>query len=165
MTEHKVYHIRVIGNESLNEGYIGVTAHLDVRMSKHRKSGLLRSGREFVILKTFSRRSKAYKLEKKLRPHDAIGWNRVKGGIKSGQIKKGQRLSPDTEFKKGIKPHNLGTGKKYLLTSPEGEEYYVDSLCKFCEAHNLTPQNLRKVAKGQRNYHKGWSAKEVLTGR
>ena len=161
MKEHKVYHIRTIGNESLNEGYIGVTAHLDVRMCKHRKSGLLRSGREFVILKTFSRRSKAFKLEKKLRPCDAIGWNKVKGGKKSGRIVEGQRLSPKTEFKKGMPPHNLGTGLKYLLTSPEGEEYYVDSLCKFCEPIGLTPQNLRKVAKGERNYHKGWKARTV----
>ncbi|AUG87672.1 homing endonuclease [Vibrio phage VEN] len=158
MKEHKVYHIRDCGNTDLNHGYIGVTSHWDVRKSKHKYSGKLCKGREMVCLYTFTNKEEAYAKEAELRPTDGIGLNTVAGGLDSGKIVKGERRSVDTEFKKGQNPHNLNKGLHYILTSPEGDEFYVESLVAFCKAHNLTPQNLRKVAKGERNYHKGWKA-------
>jgi predicted GIY-YIG superfamily endonuclease len=165
MIEHKVYHIRDCGNTDLNEGYIGVTSHWGVRKSKHKHSGKLCLGREMVLLKSFLNKEEAYAMEASLRPRDGIGLNKVKGGIDSGRLIVGQRLSKNTEFTKGQTPHNLGTGKEYMLTSPSGEEFYVTSLDVFCKANGLTPQNLRKVAKGERKYHKGWKATYVVSGR
>lgn len=164
MKEHKVYHIRDCGNKELTEGYIGVTAHWDVRKCKHKYSGKLCLGREMVCLATFTNKEDAYAMEASLRPTDGIGLNTVAGGLDSGKIRTGEHLSVYTEFKKGQVAHNLGTGLHYILTSPDGEEFYVDSLSVFCKAHNLSPQNLRKVAKGERNYHKGWKA-TLVSGR
>lgn len=164
MKEHKVYHIRDCGKTDLNEGYVGVTAHWDVRKSKHKYSGKLCLGREMVCLAVFTNKEEAYAMEARLRHKDGIGLNTVAGGLDSGKIKKGEHLSKDTEFKKGQIAHNLGTGKHYILTAPSGETYYVEALTVFCKAHNLTPQNLRKVAKGERNYHKGWKA-ALVSGR
>ena len=170
MEEHKVYHIRNIGDSELTRGYVGVTNDIRFRMYGHKKTGMLTAGREFVVLHTGDMGS-CLALEASLRPVPGIGWNTMEGGwnkiqpgyhlSKETQIKPNQRLSPATEFISGQVPHNFNTGKHYLVTDPFGETYYVESLCKFAEAHNLTPQNLRKVAKGQRAAHKGWTAKEV----
>lgn len=162
MKEHKVYHIRDCGNKDLQQGYIGVTSHWDVRKSKHKYSGKLCAGREMVCLATLSK-DEAYAMEARLRPHAGIGLNTSAGGLDSGKVVKGQHLSKSTEFKKGQVPHNKGHGLDYLLTSPEGIEYYVTCLTDFCKAHNLTASNIRKVAKGERTRHKGWKA--VVCGR
>jgi hypothetical protein len=164
MIEHKVYHIRDCGTKDLTEGYIGVTSYWAVRKSKHKYSGKLCLGREMVCLATFSNKEEAYAMEAELRPIDGIGLNIVAGGMESGRIREGEHRSKSTEFKKGQVAHNTGKGRHYLLTSPTGEEYYVEALTIFCKAHNLTPQNLRKVAKGERNYHKGWKA-SLVSGR
>ena len=57
--------------------------------------------------------------------------------------------------------HNYGTGKRYLITDPDGNTYTPESIVEFCREHELTPQNLRKVAKGTRKHHKGWKAVEI----
>ncbi len=175
MKEHKVYHIHYESNPDLLQGYIGVTGNLKARISKHRHSGILRKGDTVTVLYTGTRED-CLALESKLRPSNGIGRNISHGGsancttIKKGQrlspeteIKPGQRLSESTEFKKGFTPHNKGKGRDYIFTDPEGKEYYVSCISDFCKAHNLTPSNMRKVAKGERNFHKGWKA--VQTGR
>lgn len=43
-----------------------------------------------------------------------------------------------------------------ILKSPEGIEYSVVNIHKFCQEHGLQPQNLHKVLTKQRNTHKGW---------
>ncbi|AIM51268.1 putative homing endonuclease [Lelliottia phage phD2B] len=175
--EHKVYHIRVVGNEDLAQGYVGVTGDIAARMRSHKHSGMLNSGREFVLIHSGSQ-EECYAIEAKLRPEENMGWNKGRGGyrragnIKTGErisidteIKQGQHLSRATEFKKGTTPHNKGNGKDYIFTSPTGEEYLVTCITDFCIAHNLTPQNMRKVARGLRVHHKGWIASHVQTGR
>jgi len=162
MKEHKVYHIRELNNSDLSEGYIGVTSNIKIRKQKHKYSGKLCLGREMVILYTFDNSDEAYTMEESLRPRDNMGMNLVRGGKDSGQIRRGQHLSKKTEFKKGLKPHNLGTGIKYKLTSPCGAIFYPQSLVVFCKELNLTPQNLRKVAKGERIFHKGWKAEYII---
>lgn len=177
MTEHKVYHIRVVGETDVMQGYIGVTSDIKRRRREHKCAGRLCDGREYVILFTGSK-EECYALEEKLRPHDNIGWNTGKGGYRKAgniekgerisiatEIKKGQHLSVATEFKKGMTPYNKGTGKDYIFTSPDGEEFLVTCITDFCKEHNLTPQNMRKVARGLRKHHKGWLARHVQTGR
>lgn len=164
MEEHKVYHIRECGKEDVSQGYIGVTSNLPARTRSHKHSGMLNTAREVVVLFTGTK-SECYQLEADLRPEEGIGWNKGIGGYrKAGNILKGQHLSKSTEFKSGMTPHNKGSGKDYILTSPDGEVYLVVCLTDFCRTHNLTPANIRKVAKGERNFHKGWKA-TVLAGR
>ena len=184
MKEHQVYHIRTKGNTDLSSGYIGVTNNISRRMCQHKHSGLLNNLTEMVIL-FVGTKDKCHYYEWVLRPWYNIGLNKAPGGnpsmrwyqkyyrfptgkdtkIKPGQhhskdteIKPGQHLSVATEFKPGMTPHNYGKGKQYILTDPNGKSHIVDVLTVFCKIHNLTPQNIRKVAKGQRNYHKGWKA-------
>lgn len=159
MKEHKVYHIREKGVTDLSQGYIGVTSNWAARKSKHKHSGKLTGSREMVCLYTYSNAEDAYSKENELRPFPNMGLNLEIGGFDSGRFKQGERTSIRTEFKEGDVPHNKYTGKHYILTSPEGEEFYVVSLVEFCAPRNLTPQNLRKVAKGLRKHHKGWSAR------
>lgn len=176
MEEHKVYHIRECGKEDVSQGYIGVTSNIAARTSSHRHSGMLNTAREVVVLFTGTK-SECYEMEENLRPEDGLGLNKGRGGYRKAgniqkgehlsvatQIRKGQHLSEETEFKAGMTPHNKGSGKDYILVSPDSEEYLVTCLTDFCKTHNLTPANIRKVAKGERNFHKGWKA-TVLTGR
>ena len=170
MKEHKVYHIHYASNPDLMQGYIGVTGDLKARIRQHRASGVLRKGDSVTVLYKGTRED-CLALELKLRPVNGIGRNISYGGavnctdIKPGQhlspeteIKPGQRLSKNTEFKKDTPAHNKGKGKDYIFTDPKGEEYYVSCISDFCKAHNLTPSNMRKVAKGERSFHKGWKA-------
>lgn len=175
MKEHKVYHIHYATNPDLMQGYIGVTSDLKQRIRSHRASGMLRDGDSVTILYKGTRED-CYALESKLRPSNGIGRNKSYGGkvnctaVRPGQhlsqrteIKPGEHFSERTEFKKGQTAHNKGKGKDYIFTDPSGQDYYVSCISDFCKAHNLTPANMRKVAKGERNFHKGWKA--ILAGR
>lgn len=172
MEEHKVYHIREIGNEDLTCGYVGVTNDIKNRIRQHRHTGLFTESKELIVLCSGSR-NYCLDIEYKLRPKPNMGDNKYSGGesrslyksprtIAEGRPSRATGKPCTTRFKKGQKAHNFGKGKHYILTSPEGDEHLVTSLKIFCKEHNLTPQNLRKVAKGQRNYHKGWKAMEIV---
>lgn len=52
--------------------------------------------------------------------------------------------------------------KKYILTDPNGEEHLTEhGLSDFCRKHELTASLIIKVAKGERQHHKGWTAKKL----
>jgi hypothetical protein len=176
MKEHKVYHIHVDGSLDLKQGYIGVTSNLKSRIRKHRFTGML-SDEDVVSVLCVGSEKYCFDLEFKLRAECHMGRNKSYGGkagctsIQVGQhlskdteIKPKQHLSKQTEFKKGTAPHNKGNGKDYLFTNPDGEEFIVTCISDFCKAHNLTPSNMRKVAKGERTFHKHWKA-SIITGR
>lgn len=42
------------------------------------------------------------------------------------------------------------------IISLDGEIYIIDVMARFCREHNLNPQHIRAVMKGERNHHKGW---------
>lgn len=180
---YKVYHIRLIGNTNLGEGYIGITKNsLKFRLQQHTTSKrpvgkILRSLKpdEYEIVELF-RGNKEFALAKEyeLRPERYMGWNVMAGGgvttvkcpicgkplpkRKTGAMC--EQCNP-SKFTKGHKPHNYGCGEKYELTDPEGNKYYPEAFTVFCREHNLNPQNLRKVAKGLRKHSNGWIAKKV----
>jgi len=171
MEEHKVYHIRTKENKNLNQGYIGITCNIAQRIRQHRNTGRLTCEKEIVIL-CVGTKDYCLDIEYKLRPYPHIGDNYKSGGdnrtlykrpntLAEGRLTRATGKPPLTRFKKGQVPHNLGTGLSYILTAPCGTEYLVTSLCTFCKEYNLTPQNLRKVAKGERKFHKGWTARIV----
>ena len=171
MEEHKVYHIRTKDNTDLTQGYIGITCNINQRIRQHRCAGRLTSDKELVLL-CVGTKDYCLDMEYKLRPEPNMGDNQNSGGEYRTQYKRPNTIiegrpsratgkPPMTRFTKGQIPHNYGTGQSYILTSPDGEEFLVVSLCTFCKEYNLTPQNLRKVAKGERKYHKGWKARTV----
>jgi len=175
---HKVYHIRIKGNTDLREGYIGITRRsLPYRLGQHFNSKrpvgtILRNlGREAVEIVEVTRGYKEYALnvEYILRPSMNEGWNVRAGGDAFTVVcpqcgrylpkRKTGTICADcqqTQFSKGHIPHNAGMGERYTLISPEGTLYNPEVFTRFCKENNLTPQNLRKVAKGTRKNHKGW---------
>lgn len=180
---YKVYHIHKKGNNDLSEGYVGVTRRsLAYRLSQHfcstRPVGkILRSlGKENVEISLIKMlpKAEALNMEYVLRPKRNMGWNTMAGGnvatvrcpVCGKPLPKRKTGTVcidcfDTKFKKGDMPHNYGTGKRYLITDPDGNTYTPESLVEFCKEHELTPQNLRMVAKGTRKHHKGWKAVEL----
>jgi hypothetical protein len=51
--------------------------------------------------------------------------------------------------------------RMYLLTSPNGDKYTVQSLRKFCNENNLNDSALQKVGKGEIKHYKGWECEYV----
>ncbi len=171
-----MYHIRLKGVIDTNEGYIGITRRsLPYRLGQHFNSKrpvgkTLRSlGRDAIeiVQLAFLPKDKAEELEYNLRPSLHLGWNIRAGGNRTTVrcIMCGKPLAcrrtcqdcHDTRFQPNHKPFNYGKGERYQLTSPEGMVYTPEALTVFCKEHNLTPQNIRKVANGTRKHHKGWT--------
>jgi hypothetical protein len=177
---YKVYHIHMIGNYDLSDGYVGVTRRsLKMRLGQHFNSKrpigkILRTiDKNQISIDELKRlnRVEALDMEFKLRSQRFIGWNCQAGGNRStvacpgcGKLLPKRRLGSycidcnDCRFPKGHTPHNYGQGEKYQLTDPNGIIYTPEIFTVFCRDKHLTPQNLRKVAKGKRKHHKGWTA-------
>ena len=45
---------------------------------------------------------------------------------------------------------------KYKVKSPEGVEFVIDNLSKFCRENDLSQGHMTAVANGKLNHHKGW---------
>ena len=57
---------------------------------------------------------------------------------------------------------NAADAKKYIVTTPNKDEYYVHGLSDFCRrwtSDKLYMELLIKVAKGERNHHKGYKCR------
>jgi hypothetical protein len=182
---YKVYHIRIKGNDNLNEGYIGVTRHsLSYRLSQHlcstRPVGeiLRKLGKEAIEIKQLAMlpKDEALAMEYRLRSTLNKGWNVRAGGNETALYcpscgKPMPHKPKKTQFCWDcyknllsigfIKGNTAGTSERYRLTAPDGTIYEPRFFTEFCRQHELTPQNLRKVAKGNRRHHKGWKAEII----
>jgi hypothetical protein len=160
---YKVYHIHEKGKPELNDGYIGITKRtIRHRFGQHKSSTrptgfkIRELGVEnvMVTILAYLPKYEASMMERQLRPINNTGWNLDAGGLYGLTA---------SRFNKGHEPHNLGKGEKYKLISPEGDVFYPEVFTVWCREHGLTPQNIRKVAKGLRKHSKGWRA-EKITG-
>lgn len=74
-------------------------------------------------------------------------------------------LSPQQEWSRRQKiaaSRNCGAnGFFYQLVSPSGTLHVTTNLTEFCRDHSLIRQNIEKVAKGERQSHRGWKAKRL----
>ena len=50
----------------------------------------------------------------------------------------------------------IGPSKPYIINDPEGNEFKIFNLNKFCRINNLDQPSMVAVAKGRRNHHKKW---------
>ncbi len=55
--------------------------------------------------------------------------------------------------------------KTFIVTSPDGTEYTVHGLKRFCEERSLSSSHLVQVAKGKYKQHKGWKARYPEAGK
>lgn len=80
---------------------------------------------------------------------------------KRAEKRRGTTHTPETieKIRQSSMGHPPRHAKEYILTSPEGVEYYAYGLHKFCKEHDLNHTLLRQVAYGKRKHHKGWTAR------
>lgn len=52
--------------------------------------------------------------------------------------------------------------KEYLIIDPEGQEYRVKGLKRFCQEHNLNAGNMCSVANGKLTNYKKWLCKRII---
>lgn len=69
-------------------------------------------------------------------------------------LHKGKKQDPDHVEKRISKIR-----KNYVLTSPDGQDFEVSHLAKFCKEHSLLPCKICNVVKGRQRHHKGWTAR------
>lgn len=186
---YKVYWIKLPEHiDIMKDGYVGITKHsISYRLSQHFNSNrpvgsILREiGKESIEIVEVTRGTKEEALNKEylLRPNRFTGWNILAGGnqptivcLQCGEhLHKGIRnvnglcASCNTfkgTFEKGSIPWNTGLGEKYILIDPEGNIHKPEVFTVFCRDNNINPQNIRKVAKGTRKHHKGWTATKIV---
>lgn len=51
--------------------------------------------------------------------------------------------------------------KKWLVTTPTGEELEITNLAKFCREHNLLKHKMCDVSKGRYSQHRGYKVRKV----
>ena len=180
---YKVYHIHEVGNRNIQEGYVGITRRsLSYRLSQHMCSKrpvgtiLRQLGKDNIQIDLIAMlpKEEALTMEYNLRPKMNMGWNARAGGDRKtvscpicGKYlphRKTGTVCADclpTTFQKGHVPHNYGHGERFRLIAPDGTMYEPESFTAFCREHNLTPQNLRQVAKGNRHHSNGWKAERI----
>lgn len=57
--------------------------------------------------------------------------------------------------------HYYDVSKEYVVISPEGKEFNVKNLEKFCIENNLEKSSLHKVANGELYQSKGWYCRHI----
>ena len=76
----------------------------------------------------------------------------------SGDIK---IYSPQTcQFIPHRRNSEISIAKSYLFASPEGEEFRIFNMRKFCMERELTASRMYQVALGNQSNHKGWTSLE-----
>ena len=51
--------------------------------------------------------------------------------------------------------------KRWLVTNPDGEQFEINNMAKFCRENNLDKGKMTLVAKDERKHHKGWRCKKL----
>jgi hypothetical protein len=93
---------------------------------------------------------------------------------------KGRKLSKETRMKIadskiGELNYNYGTqlshairlklsiakSKNWKIISPDGDEFIINNLYKFCLHKNLHPGHMNSVSSGNRSHHKGWKCIKI----
>lgn len=69
---------------------------------------------------------------------------------------KGHECSIATRQKIG-----MANGGRYIVISPQGDEFEIINLSQFCRENNLTVANMNRVAQGKRAHHKGWKCRKL----
>ena len=49
--------------------------------------------------------------------------------------------------------------KTIIATAPDGTEYFVQGIGRFCREHHLNQSSLMRVAQGKQSQHRGWKAR------
>ncbi len=120
----KVYHIRKVGNESLEEGYIGISSDLEKRWDDHDRLAYINKTSPKRLYPVYHAMRKyetekivifegseeeCRKLEYELRPNPNMGWNLAVGGSHNGGCTwKGKKRPEHSEAmkKKGFQEGN-----------------------------------------------------------
>lgn len=69
---------------------------------------------------------------------------------------RGKRRSPES-VEQGAEKHR----KTYIVTSPDGTEYTIKGLAKFCREKGLIAASMCMVAGGRQKQHKGWKCRHI----
>ena len=83
-----------------------------------------------------------------------IGWNKI---VDKDRCKKPRQYHKGYKQTENWIQKRVDSYKKcYIVTDPNGNEITITGLNEFCRNHNLSPQNMSKVAAGSRSSHKGY---------
>jgi hypothetical protein len=52
--------------------------------------------------------------------------------------------------------------KTWLITTPDGEQFQITNLAKFCKENGLSNCHLSAVSKGKRKHHRGYKVEKLV---
>lgn len=55
----------------------------------------------------------------------------------------------------------IANSKTYVVISPDGREWEIEGLRKFCREHNLSNGAICEVSQGKRKHYKGWKVRRI----
>ena len=105
-------------------------------------------------------------LKRKASENPNYGWaNAFEGRTHTPEAREKQRIAAlnrppvSEETRAKISASQAARLITYVITDPQGTEYVVRGIEKFCKEHTLDAPTLTGVAKGKRKHHKGWKAR------
>jgi len=75
---------------------------------------------------------------------------------KQSATRRGKKQSP-----KAVEQRAEQRRKVFVVTNPNGEEFVIKGLAKFCREYGLRIGDMSRVASGQRKHCKGWKCRHV----
>lgn len=148
--------------------------YIDLLGRKDLKNGILRNlsdGGESGKVNPVITKKRLDKYRKRIRSGNLTEKEIRYKKIRIERCKKGiHNVSHSSETKKKISDnkkilfedktnHPMWGNTKYRIVDPLGKEFIISGgWTQFCENNKLNASNLREVALGKRNHHKGWKA-------
>lgn len=85
---------------------------------------------------------------------------------RKGQIPSAEAIAKSANSRRGLKQSNETKEKraekqrqKYIITNPDGYEFHIKGLAKFCRENNLDASHLCKVVQEKIEHYKGWKCR------
>jgi len=84
-----------------------------------------------------------------------------KNGLRKGKpwSEEQKNIMKDSKQKQGDR-----LAQNFIITDPEGKEFEIRNLSKWCKDHNMFASNFCKVLKGTSEHYKGYKIKRLYSG-
>ncbi len=163
--KNKIQGIYQIRNIITNQVYIGSSLDINQRISnhrhklnnkKHRNQHLIRAwhkyGKESFVFEIIEKTTLSHE---ELRKLEQTYLDKIKPYYNISKRADCPYMGQE-HFKKMHKASQERCAKEWIVTSPEGVEFKIKSLSKFCKENNLNSGLMHRVAIGRNSQHRGW---------
>ena len=164
-------------SDMFRDGYIGVSinperrlwAHKSKKCNPHLTNAFAKYKNIISTILLKGNEAYCYKLEKKLRPIEDIGWNIASGGGRPPSML-GKKAPWHVGNKNSVgkkRPDNITRNKanamNWRLINSQGKIFVINNLAAFARKHKLDRSHLWAIANNKfgQYIHKGWTCEYI----